>query len=218
MSPTRSLPTVVVLAAGGGVRYKGTGPKLAQAFGAASVLSHTLDAVVSSGLPLVVVTVASLVEVARSVVASRDIVLLPPVGSASREPLGEGFSIAAGVGARPHVPGWLILPGDMPLVRPETLRAVARALDAAPVAYAQYRGRQGFPVGLSAELYSELVLLSGDEGLRRMLVRYPSNPVEVSDPGVLDDINTTADLERLRLSGPVMAWQQSVPLGQPNEA
>ena len=218
MSPTRSLPTVVVLAAGSGSRFKGTGPKLGQSFGAASVLAHTLEAVVSAGMPVVVVTVAPLVELARSIVASRDIVLLPPVGSASREPLGEGFSIAAGVSARPHVPGWLILPGDMPLVRPETLRAVAHALDSAPVAYAQHRGRQGFPVGLSAELYSELVLLSGDEGLRRMLVRYPSNPVEVFDPGGLDDINTAADLERMRLSGPVLAWQQSVQLGQPNEA
>jgi len=116
------------------------------------------------------------------------------------------------------VPGWLILPGDMPLVRPQTLRAVGRALDSAPVAYAQYRGRQGFPVGLSAELYSELALLSGEEGLRRLLARYPSNAVEVDDPGVLQDINTTADLERLRASSTVLAWQQAVATGQPNEA
>jgi molybdenum cofactor cytidylyltransferase len=218
MSPARSLPTVVVLAAGGGARFAGAGPKLGQTLGPASVLAHTLDAVVSAGLPLVVVTVAALVDVARSVVASRDIILLPPVGSASREPLGVGFSIAAGVGARPHVPGWLVLPGDMPLVQPQTLRAVARGLAGAPVAYAQYRGRQGFPVGLSVELYSELVLLSGEEGLRRVLGRYPSNAVEVADPGVLQDINTTADLERLRGSSTVLAWQQSVSAGQPNEA
>ncbi|MEY4909578.1 MAG: hypothetical protein RL260_3296 [Pseudomonadota bacterium] len=218
MSPTRSLPTVVVLAAGGGMRFEGAGPKLGQSLGPASVLAHTLDAVVSAGLPLVVVTVAALVDVARSIVASRDIILLPPVGSASREPLGVGFSIAAGVGARPHVPGWLILPGDMPLVRPQTLRAVARGLEGAPVAYAQHRGRQGFPVGLSVELYSELVLLSGEEGLRRVLGRYPSNGVEVADPGVLEDINTIADLDRLRASSTVLAWQQSVAAGQPNEA
>lgn len=218
MSPTRSLPTVVVLAAGGGARFEGAGPKLGQSLGSASVLEHTLEAVVSAGLPLVVVTVAALVEVARGVVASRDIVLLPPVGSASREPLGVGFSIASGVSARPHAPGWLILPGDMPLVQPQTLRAVARALAQAPVAYAQHRGRQGFPVGLSAELYSELVQLSGEEGLRRLLVRYPSTAVEVADPGVLQDINTQADLAQVRASSTVLAWQQSVVAGQPNEA
>jgi molybdenum cofactor cytidylyltransferase len=218
MSPARNMPTVVVLAAGGGTRFEGAGPKLGQALGPASVLSHTLEAVVSAGLPLVVVTVAALVDVARSVVASRDIVLLPPIGSASREPLGVGFSIAAGVGARPHAPGWLVLPGDMPLVRPQTLRAVAHGLVLAPMAYAQYRGRQGFPVGLSAELYSELVLLSGEEGLRRLLARYPSNAVEVDDAGVLMDINTMADLERLRGSSTVLAWQQTMSMGQPNEA
>ena len=218
MSPTRRFPTVVVLAAGGGARFEGVGPKLGQALGTASVLSHTLMAVVASGLPLVVVTVASLVDCARGIVASRDIVLLPPVGSASREPLGVGFSIAAGVSARPHVPGWLVLPGDMPLVQPQTLRAVAKALDSAPVAYAQHRGRQGFPVGLSAELFSELIMLSGEEGLRRLLVRYPSHPVEVADPGVLQDINTEADLARMRESSTVLAWQQTVPLRQSNEA
>lgn len=219
MSPARSLPTVVVLAAGAGARFAGGGgSKLAQPLGLGTVLTHTLEAVVAAGLPLVVVTVAALVDVTRGVVASRDIVLLPPVGSASREPLGVGFSIAAGVGARPHGPGWLVLPGDMPLVQPQTLRAVARGLTGAPVAYAQHRGRQGFPVGLSVELYSELVLLSGEEGLRRLLARYPSHAVDVDDPGVLQDINTTADLDRARSSSTVLAWQQSVPSGQPHEA
>jgi hypothetical protein len=49
-------------------------------------------------------------------------------------------------------------------------------------------------------------------------VRYPSNPVEVNDPGVLQDINTASDLERLRGSSTVLAWQQAMPAGQPNEA
>ena len=36
---------------------------------------------------------------------------------------------AAGVAARPHsAGGWLVLPGDMPLVRPETLKAVILAM------------------------------------------------------------------------------------------
>ena len=58
--------------------------------------------------------------------------------------------------ARPMRAGWLVLPGDMPLVQPATLLAVARALDHHAVAYAQHRGRRGHPVGFAAELYSEL--------------------------------------------------------------
>lgn len=223
MSPARSHPTIVVLAAGGGSRFvgHGGGPKLAQPLGGASVLARTLGLAVASGLPVVVVTVAALVDCARQVVAARDIVLLPPIGSASREPLGVGYSIAAGVTARAQAPGWLILPGDMPLVRPESVVEVGRALAGSPVAYAQHHGRPGHPVGFGGELYSELARLSGEEGLRRLLVRYPSAGVEVPDPGVLFDINTRDDLERARQNDlPVrqVAWRQPVPQGQADQA
>jgi molybdenum cofactor cytidylyltransferase len=106
-----------------------------------------------------------------------------------------GYSIAAGVGARPNASGWLVLPGDMPLVQATTLQAVARSLGQHPVVYAQHRGRRGHPVGFAAELYTELVRLTGDEGARRLLARYPSQGLEVDDPGVLVDVDTQADLE-----------------------
>lgn len=220
MSPARTLPTVVVLAAGAGRRFAGTTPKLASPLGRASVLAHTLEAVLGSGLSLVVVTVAPLVGLVREVVASRDIVLLPPVGSASREPLGAGYSIAAGVTARAQACGWLVLPGDMPRVRPQTLQLMARAVGqgAAPIACAQYLGRAGHPVGLAAEMYNELSRLSGDQGLRRLLARYPSFPVETGDPGVLIDIDTREDLERLIAAEPAFSVRQPVPLRQTDQA
>ena len=220
MSPARTLPTVVVLAAGAGRRFAGTTPKLASPLGRASVLAHTLEAVLGSGLPLVVVTVAPLVGLVREVVASRDIVLLPPVGSASREPLGAGYSIAAGVTARAQACGWLVLPGDMPRVRPQTLQLMARAVGqgAAPIACAQHLGRAGHPIGLAAEMYNELSRLSGDQGLRRLLARYPSFPVETGDPGVLIDIDSREDLERLIAAEPAFSVRQPVPLGQVDQA
>jgi molybdenum cofactor cytidylyltransferase len=220
MSPARTLPTVVVLAAGAGRRFAGATPKLASPLGRASVLAHTLESVLGSGLPLVVVTVAPLVGLVREVVASRDIVLLPPVGSASREPLGAGYSIAAGVTARAQACGWLVLPGDMPRVRPQTLQLMARAVGqgAAPIACAQHLGRAGHPVGLAAEMYNELSRLSGDQGLRRLLARYPSLAVETGDPGVLVDIDTREDLERLIAAEPAFAVRQPMPLRQTDQA
>jgi molybdenum cofactor cytidylyltransferase len=120
-----------------------------------------------------------------------------------------GHSISAGVAARPDAGGWLVLPADMPLVRPSTLQLVARKLAHAAVAFAQYRGRQGHPVGFSGELYSELVRLEGDEGARRLVARYPAMGVEVDDPGVLVDVDTVADLHELRGPG---AAGESAPL------
>ena len=191
-------PAVIVLAAGKGSRFLGTEHKLAQSLGGLTVLGCTLKHAIASHLRVVVVTTEALADVARRSVAARDVVILPEVGAPGQNALGMGYSISVGVAARPDASGWLILPGDMPQVRAGTLLAVARALAQHAVVYAQYKGRRGHPVGFSAELYSELLALTGDEGARRLIARYPALAIEVDDPGVLVDIDTQADLEQLR--------------------
>ena len=192
--------TVVVLAAGRSERFGAGRHKLAQPLGASSVLAQTLAHAIASHLRTVVVTTAAFVDVARSSVAARDVVVLPDLASDGCASLGMGTSIAAGVRASADSAGWLVLPGDMPLVRPATLVAVARALDHHAVAYAQYGGRRGHPVGFAAELYPELTELSGDEGARRIIARYPAFAVDLDDPGILVDIDTADDLDALRRS------------------
>lgn len=195
-----SRPAVVVLAAGRGSRFDAQRHKLAQTLGGSTVLGSTLRNAVASQLSVVAVVTPAFADVARRFVAARDVVVLPEVGTDRSLPLGMGFSIANGVSARPDATGWLVLPGDMPMVRPETLDAVAQALDHHPVAYAQHLGRRGHPVGFGSELYSELVKLSGDEGARRLVARYPAFGVEVDDAGVLVDVDTEQDLATLRQS------------------
>ena len=116
---------------------------------------------------------------------------MPPLAWGARP------GVSAGVSARPHARGWLVLPGDMPLVKPATLVAVADGLADHAVVYAQHLGRRGHPVGFSAELFSELVQLRGDDGARRVAARYPSIGLELADPGVLFDVDTQADLADL---------------------
>lgn len=190
-------PVVVVLAAGAGSRFGGSRHKLAQPFGSSTVLGTTLGHVIASHLPLVVVTTEGLVDVAKGWVARQDVVIIPEAAATRGGELGMGYSIAAGVRARGDAPGWLILPGDMPLVQPATLLAVARALSQHAVVFAQHHGRRGHPVGFSSELYSELAVLTGDEGARRVVARYPAEAVDVKDPGVLMDLDTPADLREL---------------------
>ena len=127
----RFRPTIVVLAAGRGSRFGGAVHKLAQALGLSTVLGCTLRHAIETQLPVLVVTTAALAPLAGRQVAMRDIVVLSD-GEAAR---GMGYSIAAGVAERSGAPGWLVLPGDMPLVRPGSILAVATALEQHAVSF-----------------------------------------------------------------------------------
>lgn len=190
-------PTVIVLAAGRGSRFVARDHKLLQPFGASTVLGTALQHAIATGLPVRVVTTAVVSAEARRHVAQRDIVELPEATGHAGEVLGMGYSIASGVAASADAGGWLVLPGDMPTVQPSSLLAVAAKLPQHAVVYAQHLGRRGHPVGFAAELYSELVQLSGDEGARRLLARYPSFGIELDDAGVLADVDTNDDLAAL---------------------
>jgi len=194
------------------MRFRGPGHKLMQQLGpnadmmadmtADTMLSRTLRHALETRLRVVVVTSAALAPAVRKLIATQDVVEMPEIDGRGRPSLvGMGHSIAAGVSATGDADGWLIVPADMPLMRPASMLAVADAIEHFAVAYAQYRGRRGHPVGFSAELYSELVDLQGDEGARRLLARYPSQAVDVDDPGVLVDIDTEDDLARVLKAG-----------------
>jgi molybdenum cofactor cytidylyltransferase len=196
-------PAIVVLAAGRGSRFQGAGHKLEQNLGGTpggdTLLARSLRHAIATRLPVVVVTTQSLAPSVHQLIAARDVLALPERDAGGRPlPVGMGHSIAAGVSATGDAGGWLILPADMPLVQPATLLAVAEGLERYPVCYAQYRGIQGHPVGFGTELYTELMLLKGDEGARRIVARYAAQPIAVDDPGVHVDVDTLDDLTRLR--------------------
>ena len=227
----KSRVVLVVLAAGQGSRFGPGGHKLSQKLGSSTVLGTTLAHALISQLSVVVVTTAALAPLAQLTVAARDLVVISEVGRAQKNGsgsvngqsnsqisvesnghtsaanLGMGYSIAHGVLARPQASGWLVLPGDMPMVQPDTLQAVAAQLEHHAVVYAQHLGRRGHPVGFGAELYSELVALQGDEGARRLVARYPAHPVDVQDSGVLMDVDTPDDLAQARQSHAAIAMR-----------
>lgn len=176
MSAPSSHPAVVVLASGRGERFiasGGSGSKLQALLAGKPVLQWTLAAVRASGLRW-------------------------HLEDAGHD--GMGDSIAAGVHATRDAEGWLILPGDLPLLRPESLRQVAAALDGHSVVLPTFQGRQGHPVAFSRDCRDALLLLSGPQGA--MLVARAQKMVdralqlELDDPGIVADIDTIADLAR----------------------
>jgi molybdenum cofactor cytidylyltransferase len=187
-------PTILILAAGSRRRFGPQGQRLAQALGRRTVLGTTIRHALATGWPVGVVLTPGLVPLATAWVATRDLVVLDDDEAAR----GIGHAISAGVTAHAAASGWLLLPGDMPLVRPSSMLAVGRALAQHPAACAQHQGRPGYPQAFAAELFSELVALRADEGARRLLARYPAAAVDVDDPGVLIDVEGDDDLAVVR--------------------
>lgn len=163
-------PTVLVLASGRGERFLAAGGsthKLQARLGDKTVLAHTLEAVRASGLPW-------------------HLEQAPHPGM--------GDSIAAAVRATADAEGWLILPADLPLVLPETLRRIAAAPEAQTVVRPIYQGRQGHPVRFDRSCAEALMALGGAAGAAAVVRRHRLWTVEVDDPGCVTDIDTPEDL------------------------
>jgi CTP:molybdopterin cytidylyltransferase MocA len=82
-------------------------------------------------------------------------------------------------------PGWIWIPFDTPMMRWATVQAVAEVLQSHPLVHAEHAQQAGIPLGIGAELYSEVVQLNGHRGLQRLRARYPARAVPVNDPGVV---------------------------------
>jgi len=172
----RLLPVVIVLAAGRGERFAASGGqvhKLEAPLAGKRVRDHTLAAVRASGLPWWMVKAAPALR-------------------------GMGDSIRAGVLATQHAPGWLVLPADLPLVRPSSLLAVAQALTHAPVVVPHCDGKRGHPVGFDASCMHALLDLEGQDGAAHIVQaqRAADQVVDLalSDIGIVTDIDTVDDL------------------------
>jgi molybdenum cofactor cytidylyltransferase len=169
-------PTVLVLASGRGERFAASGGgthKLQALLAGKAVLQHTLAAVAASGLPW-------------------------HLEDAGYD--GMGDTIAAAVRATPEAAGWLILPGDLPLVQAATLRAVAHALAQHAVVVPMFKGARGHPVGFSAACRDALLDLKGNQGAASVIHAHAAINsvayVDVTDEGIVTDIDTLDDLRR----------------------
>lgn len=175
-----------------------------------SVLAQTLRIGLETELPMVLVAPPEVAEFARATLPGNDIVELTDVNGTGRSRSDcLARAVAAGVLASPHAPGWLIWPGDMADVMPQTLKELAQSVTRYPMVFPQYKQQRGHPVGLSSEFFSELIRLQSGRDLGRLMTRYPALGIDVEDPGILESVATPEGLETLR------SRLQGIPAGAP---
>jgi molybdenum cofactor cytidylyltransferase len=89
-----------------------------------------------------------------------------------------------------------VLPGDLPLVTPASLLAVADALRRASLVMPLYRGMRGHPVGFGQAHGKALQALRGVEGAAAIVRASRPLVLDMDDEGIVTDIDTLADLAR----------------------
>jgi molybdenum cofactor cytidylyltransferase len=106
-------------------------------------------------------------------------------------------SVKAGIHSLPgDVDGFFLLPVDHCGVTPETLDKIISAFvlsDGQAVVYPTYNGEQGHPPLIPFSFMSGIKDYDGFDGMRGYLSGFPFEEVDVSDRGVLLDMDTPQD-------------------------
>lgn len=163
-----------------------------------SPISTLIRKVQATGLPMMLVAPAALSEAVAHMLPpdQRLPVMAPSIIMQRSDWLVRGM--ASGVLACSRATGWIVLPVDMPMVQGNTILELANALQQSPVAYPCHGHQRGHPVAFSSELFSELVQLSNEQDLRRLVARYPAVEVVVDDPGIHMAVGAHAGLDQWR--------------------
>jgi molybdenum cofactor cytidylyltransferase len=194
------MASAIVPAAGSASRFGG-GKLLAPVDGA-PLLDRTIGALLDGGIDDVVVVLppdVSWIGVVRLLEDAR--VRIEINHDPSR---GMFSSIQIGLQAVTSGPV-AVLPGDMPFVSPDTVQKVMdTAVRTGAIVSPRLDGRRGHPVVLPSDLRETVLTAAPEMALNQVLRPYASRfvNVEVSDKGVVRDIDVREDLPGDVLSGP----------------
>ena len=190
----------VVLAAGKSSRMAPHN-KLLTAVDGALMVQRAVDAALESQAKPVIVVVGHDGAKVRAALAGRDIAVVENPDYAE----GLSTSVRAGVeklrGAT--LDGAVFLLGDMPRVKAahiDRLIAAYNPVEGRSICLPTHRGKRGNPVLWSAKFFPEMAAIDGDKGARALLNAHGDEicEVEMSDDGVLIDVDTPDALAALR--------------------
>ena len=181
----------LVLAAGGSKRLGR--PKQLLPYRGATLLDHVLATARSCPFDQLLCVIGGEADAVRAGVD------LGGVEVVENRDFGEGCSssIAAALGAvDPRCDALVLMLGDQPGVRPETVARLIAGRGDAPIAACGYADGRGHPLAFSRALFGELAAMHGDKAVWKLLDRYADDAVDVPVEGPIPrDVDTWEDYE-----------------------
>jgi molybdenum cofactor cytidylyltransferase len=170
--------------------------------GESTVLAQTIANVRQAAVDEIILVLGASAETIRPQ-------LPPPLGKVvvnQAYAQGMASSLREGLSAvDPHSSAALIILGDQPFIRPQTLDQIVAEYrrSGAQIVIPSYQGNRGNPVLLHRSVFPEVMALEGDVGCRAIFINHLDGivKVEVEDQGVLLDIDDPSDYQRFLAKG-----------------
>ena len=182
----------ILLAAGESSRFDG-GNKLLATIDGTPMVRRAAETLLQSRVSRVTVVLGHESDRVREALAGLDLDVVENPDYRT----GQATSVRAGVAAAQGADAVLVALGDMPDVDPSSANALIDAYLAGrgDALAAAFEGERGNPVLFDERYVDDLASIQGDVGGRAILLD-DGVLVETGDPGVLRDVDETADLER----------------------
>lgn len=184
--PTNKLPTGIILAAGKSERF-GSNKLLHKLRDGKTILQCAIENI-TSVLDKTIVVISPESEYIRNQLLEYGI----DVVVNKHADQGMGASLACGVMSDEDAPGWLIALGDMPYIKPATIRTlVSRFKNENNIIAPQFNSKRGHPVVFGDFYKDKLLSLKDDVGAKSLIDQFHNrlDLVETTDSGVVTDID-----------------------------
>jgi molybdenum cofactor cytidylyltransferase len=194
MRPATQDPTTHAIVPAAGQASRFGGGKLVADLRGEPLLDHTLRCLLDGGVSRVVVVTAPDADLALVALLADPRVQVVINGDPSR---GMFSSIQTGLWRAGAAPVTLVLPGDMPFVRADTVRAVIdAATHTSAIVTPTHHGRRGHPIALPPEAVAAVLSAGTNQNLKDALAETAVErmDVPVDDEGILRDVDVREDL------------------------
>ena len=192
--PSRPEPRVagLVLAAGASARLGR--PKQLLPYGEGVILGAVLGTARRCGFDQMLLALGGSAEEVRRTVDTRGFDLVENPDYAT----GCSSSIATAIPAlHPQTDVLVLLLGDQPAVRPESVRLLLDGRGDSPLAVCRYDDGVGHPFAFDRSVLPDLAALHGDKGVWKLLEQRTADVARVPVSGLIPlDVDTEADYER----------------------
>jgi molybdenum cofactor cytidylyltransferase len=202
MPPTDSVrATGLVLAAGGSKRLGAA--KQVLPHGSVTLLGHVLGVARECRFDQLICVLGGNVQAVRQRVGFDGVEVV------QNNHFGDGCSSSIAAALRtvdPRSEVLVLMLGDQPGVRPQTVAALLNGRGGAPLAACAYENGRGHPLAFARSMFAELSELHGDKGVWKLLDRHADEVVDVAIAGPVPlDVDTWADYEAVLTTAAVQS-------------